>query len=600
MNRADPRKPFIIVDGKPFSYGAFATRVRKLTRVVAELCDDTRGMAILTRSATEMACLFVAALRAGVPVINVNPDQTPSERAHAMRASGISHVFVDPELDEGIVLPDKVTKTVIEDTVPRKSGLVGKLLGNKSAAAPEPEYARRIAEAAPVEQVTAFDPNRTAILLMSSGTTSEPKIVELSHGNVLAQLKIFLEVYGFTAETRLLNPLPVHFTDGIFHGPLHVLYAGATLYRPSSFKFEELDELLLSIYRDRITHFFIVPTILALINALPDSFDDAFDTPDFKMIRTAGDRLSVPLWEAFEKRFSVKVSDEYGLSETSCAATYCVPEAGTYKRGTIGKPVGCTVRIVTAEGEDVAPGDIGELLIRGETIAKGYRNNPELTQKAFRDGWLRSGDLARMDDDGFLVITGRASGIIISGGININPADVSDVLLQHPDVADAAAFGVEDPTLGEKVVAAVAFRPAEAGDKSGLVEFCKARLAPHKIPRDIMVLEEIPRTLSGKPLIRKLRETFVAGQTGGPESGKDLAEGVILLASEVFNCNADDLSLASAPKSTAGWDSFAHVQLVLEAERRYGVTIPPREFLNIRTLKDLVQVLEKQNGTPGS
>lgn len=599
LDRVDPRKSFIVVDGREFTYGDFGKRMRKLTRVLGELCDETRGMAIVTRSATEMACLFVAALRAGIPVININPELTLSEREHALRASDVAHVFIDAEFSNEVSLPDGVTKTVIEGADPTTTGLVGRLLGGKRKASPSSDYAKLIEAAEPVAEAKALDPNRTAMLLMSSGTTSQPKIVELSHGNVMAQLDIFLQVYEFSSETRLLNPLPLHFTDGIFHGPLHILYAGATLYRPTSFQFDKLDELLLSIYRDRITHFFIVPTILALINAMPSSFDDVFDTPDFKMIRTAGDRLSVPLWQAFEERFSVQVSDEYGLSETSCAATYCVPEAGTYRRGTIGKPVGCTVRIVTEDGKDVEAGDTGELLIKGETIAKGYRNNPELTQKAFQDGWLRSGDLAKLDEDGFLVITGRASGIIISGGININPADVSDVLLQHAHVADAAVFGADDPTFGQKVVAAVVLQSPPDGsmnEKEALIAFCRDKLAQHKIPRDIMVLDEIPRTLSGKTIVRKLREMFAAGQTAGSGISDGLGEDVIQLASEVFNCGPKDISLNSAPKSTAGWDSFAHVQLVLEAERRYGVTIPPREFMNIKSLRDLVNVLEALNG----
>ncbi|WP_254694292.1 AMP-binding protein [Sulfitobacter sp. SK012] len=590
----------MVVDGVAFSYGQFDKRVKKLSRVLFETCDPDRGMGIITRSATEMACLFVAALRVGVPVININPELTPSERAHALRASNVAHVFIDRDIDDDHPLPENVTRIVVDAAKPDKTSFVGKLLGSGRKSAPKSDYEAHIDAAEPLEMAIPVDPDRTAMMLMTSGTTSNPKVVELSHKNIKAQLDAFREVYQFTAETRLLNPLPLHFTDGILHGPLHVLFVGATLYRPSVLEFDKLESMLLSVYRDRITHFFVVPTLLNLILSLPESFDDAFDTPDFRMLRSSGDRLGLPVWKNFEDRFSVRVCNAYGLSETVCEASYCGPQDGTYRLGTAGKPVGCEIRVMTSQGEEVALGDEGELWIRGDIVAKGYRNNPDATSNAFSDGWFRTGDLARLDQDGFVSITGRESGIIISGGININPADVSDVIMKLPWVTDAAVFGIDDPTFGEKVVAAVAL-DTEHDDKARareeIVGFCRDNLARHKVPRTVLLLNEIPRTLSGKAIVRKLRDIARAPEMTGEGRSNEVAKDVIRIASKVFNCEPKDLTLNSTAKSAVGWDSFAHVQLILEAERAYGVTIPPRAFLNIRSLKELAQILEEQNGT---
>lgn len=597
LSDADPGQPILVIDGKELSYKLFAQRVRKLTRVLGELCNAQAGVALCTRSPVEMAQLFVAALRGGIPVISLNPDLTSAERRLALTASRVSHVVLDRDILDQAPLPEGLTHTAIE-TEAAATGLVGRLLGGGASKTARAGLAKLIDAAEPVDEAVAPDPDSTAMLLMTSGTTSQPKVVELSHRNLEAQLKAFAEVYGLDRDARILNPLPLHFTDGIMHGPLHALFAGATLYRPSSFQFEQLEDLVLSIYRDRISHFITVPTIMAMIMGLPASFDDAFDTPEFKMIRSSGDRLPLPLWEAFENRFGVTVTNTYGLSETVSEATYCAP-ADRYKRGTIGTPVGCEVEIRDADGNAVDVGVEGELTIRGDIIAKGYRASPELTAVAFQNGWFRTGDLAIQDADGFLTIMGRSSGIIISGGINIQPADISDTLLRHPSVADAVAFGVSDPTFGEKVVAAVTLAPTyDATDdaKADLIAHCREHLAPHKVPRDLMMLDQIPRTPSGKALIGELQKRAQTAGASGMKNGVPLEEDVLVLAAEVFNCPENELSLTSEPKTTVGWDSFAHVQLILAAETRYDIKIPARDFLGVKTLGDLARLLEKTCG----
>lgn len=595
--RAEPRKPFMVVEGQTVTYAAFADRVCRLTTVLHELCDRERGMAIVSRSAVEMAHLFVAALRAGIPVININPDLAAPEMSRALSACKVSHVFIDRGSVSLASLPAGLKHTTIGSPGDAR-GLVGRLLSRTPKATPE-GLAALIGGAVPTAAVTQHAPEHTAMMLMTSGTTSQPKVVELSHRNLAAQLDAFKTVYKMDANARVLNPLPLHFTDGILHGPLHTLLTGATLYRPAAFRFDQLEDLLLSIYRDRITHFITVPTVLAMINRLPATFDDAFDSPDLRMIRSSGDRLPLPLWEAFEKRFGVRLVNTYGLSETVSEAAYCGPDAAHSKRGSIGKPVGCDAKIVDADGDPVASGQEGELLITGDIVMKGYRDEPALTAAAFDREWFKTGDLATCDEEGFLTITGRLGSVIITGGINVNPADVSDALLQHPTVADAVAFGLPDPVFGEKIVAAVSLSPGASSEPQALIAHCRDHLAAHKMPRDILIVDEIPRNPAGKALVRQLREKTESRAQGTRLTGGALEQDVLAFAADVFGCTATDLAVFSEPKTTLGWDSFAHVQLILEAEQRYEIAIPPREFMAVKNLGHLVRLIERRFD-PGS
>ena len=174
------------------------------------------------------------------------------------------------------------------------------------------------------------------LMLFTSGTTSAPKVVQLSHANLAAQLATFFKVYDYDADSRILNPLPMHFTDGILHGPLIAFMTGAMLYRPQRFNVQELGTLLDSVYRDRITHFNLVPAMLSLMDRLGEAYRDALATPDFRYIRSSGDRLPEALWRSVQERFGVKIINTYGLSETVCEALYCGPSDDTFRIGTIG------------------------------------------------------------------------------------------------------------------------------------------------------------------------------------------------------------------------------------------------------------------------
>lgn len=601
LERADPVKPFMVTDGKPLTYRQLVDRVSRLSGLLASKQLKTGNrVGIMSGDAAWAAVIMLASLRSGVAVINFNPEMTGREYAKALELTGLDHLFVDRDLLDTALLPDTMGHTAIE-TDKAGRGLMGRLLGRKANGAAHAETGGLRAEVEAAEPVSGQDavPDETiGLMLLTSGTTSnEPKVVQLSHANLAAQLTSFSKIYDFDAESRILNPLPMHFTDGILHGPLVTLMSGATLYRPKKFEVQKLDELLDSIYRDRITHFDTVPAILSLIVRLGSEYKDAFQTPDFRYIRSSGDRLPESLWRSVQDIFGTRVVNTYGLSETVCESLYCGPAPETFRLGTIGKPIDCEIRIVDEEGQPAGEGQSGELLIRGPHIMVGYFNRPDLTRDVIDDeGWFRTGDIASMDADGFVTITGRKKEIIISGGINIQPREIADILLEHADVAEAHVVGVPDPVWGERIACAVV--PANGSgttDAQELIAYARDRLAPGKTPQVIRFMDNLPRNPAGKVLVADIKRALNgSGTANGSAVTGTTEERVLAIAARVFSCDASDVHSGSEPQTTLGWDSFAHLTLVSEVEREFGLKLSARDVLRISTLGRLADIVEQK------
>ncbi len=590
QSQAVGTQAFMVVDGQGVGYGEFFDRMARLRTVfAAKGLGEGAHVGILTRSPHDMALILLAGLQASLAVINLNTDLSPSERRVAISAARLTHLFVDREfLDSGEL---GVALTVIEaDGSASESGLMKRLFGRSEPKRGPTGLHGELATAEPATAVSVReDPEMTALMLFTSGTTSQPKVVELSRRNLAAQLATFLAVYDYGPDCRILNPLPLHFTDGILHGPIITLISGATLFRPKSFDFTQLELMLASVYRDRITHFIVVPALLSMMDRLHDKFDDALATPDLRYLRSSGDTLPAALWRSVQDRFKVRVVNTYGMSETVCEALYCGPSDDRFRVGTIGKPVDCEVRIVGEQGEILTRGHSGELLIRGDNIMKGYLDQPDLTSSTVVDGWLKTGDLAVQDDDGFVSIVGRKKSLIISGGVNIQPQDVVDAMLDHPGVAEAHALGLPDPVFNEIVACAVV--PRHPGlTVAELATHCRGLLAAYKVPRRILILPELPRSPAGKVLTRELADLFQQSEAGLPLAG-DLEAEVIAIAAEVFRCSPADLRPASDPRNTLGWDSLAHMGLIAAVEHRFGIRLAARDVLRVRRLEHLVDVV---------
>lgn len=583
---------FLVVDGKVTTRSAFNDRMRRCFSLFSSLgLGPGDRVAVFSSDVCDVATLMLAGLRAGIGMINLNPALSANDADVALTACKPRHVFVDDAIRLRLTLPAGLAFSRVGQTDPKPGG---GLFSRLRAQAPQSGLDVALAEQTPAPAPAAPAQDAVAMMLFTSGTTSAPKVVVLTHGNLSAQIDSFLTVFDHDAASRVLNPLPLHFTDGMLHGPILCYVSRASLYRPTRFEFTQIEDLLHSIWRDRITHFIVVPALLSLIDRLGDAFADAFSAPEFRYVRSSGDLLPEALWRNIESRFAVRVVNTYGMSETVCEATYCGPDDASYRIGTIGKPVGCTLRILDDDGAPVALGAVGDLQIAGPIVMQEYLDQPELTAATVTDGWLRTGDLATQDPDGFVRIVGRRKTLIITGGVNVHPQDVTDALLTHPAVAEAVTLGLPHAMWGEQVAAAVVLRPGMTATPRELTAHCEGLLTAHKLPRVLSILPDLPRNSAGKVVLAFIRAKLEGLDTSrGSLAETDLARQIIALAAATFGADVADLRLGSTPATTLGWDSLSHLNLLLAVERHFSVSMTASDVLRLQSIEDFVTTLTR-------
>jgi len=337
-----------------------------------------------------------------------------------------------------------------------------------------------------------------AVILYTSGTTGPPKGAELTHANLRGNARTTQEtLLEGTPEDVVMGCLPLFHVFGLTCALNAGVLAGSCLTLLPRFDGAKALEI---IERDRVTVFEGVPTMFTAMLHSPDR--DRHDVSSLRLCVSGGSAMPVEVMRGFEEAFGCIVLEGYGLSETSPVASFNHPHAER-KPGTIGTPIrGVEMRLVDDEGRDVATGDVGEIAIRGENVMKGYWNRPEETAKAIPDGWFRTGDLARQDEDGYFAIVDRKKEMIIRGGYNVYPREIEEALYEHPAVAEAACVGTPHPDLGEEVVAAVALKPGTQADPAELQAWVKERVAAYKYPRHVWLVESLPKGPTGKILRR--------------------------------------------------------------------------------------------------
>jgi len=345
-----------------------------------------------------------------------------------------------------------------------------------------------------------------AVILYTSGTTGQPKGAQLSHANLTKNAEIFAAtLLKASPEDIVMGCLPLFHVFGLTCGLNSSIASGATLTLLPRFS---PGEALGIIERDRVTIFEGVPTMYAAMLHHPGG-EDA-DVSSLRTCISGGSAMPVEILHEFEKKFGCMILEGYGLSETSPVASFNHPDAER-KPGSIGTPIaGVEMRIVDSAGATLAPGEIGEIAIRGHNLMKGYWGKPEATAEAIPDGWFRSGDLARVDDDGYYFIVDRKKELIIRGGYNVYPREIEEVLYEHPAVAEAAVVGIAHDELGEEVGAAIALKAGAAATPDELRAFAKERVAAYKYPRHVWLVETLPKGPTGKIVRREVERPVLA------------------------------------------------------------------------------------------
>jgi long-chain acyl-CoA synthetase len=344
--------------------------------------------------------------------------------------------------------------------------------------------------------------NDTAVVLHTSGTTGKPKGAELTHGGLARNAEITTRTWLEAGhDDVIMGCLPLFHSFGLTCGLNSAVTVGATLTLIPRFDPRKALEV---IERDGVTVFEGVPTMYsALLGAaaeLPDSV-----TSSLRVCVSGGASLPVQVLNDFDKTFDAMILEGYGLSETSPIASVNHP-GREHKAGSIGTPIeGVEMRVVDMAGNEVPQGEPGEIQIRGHNIMKGYWNLPEATAAAIdADGWFASGDVGKVDEDGYFYIVDRKKDLIIRGGFNVYPREIEEVLYEHPAVAEAAVIGLPHDPLGEEIGAAVALKPGSTADPAELRDFVKERVAAYKYPRHVWMVDSLPKGPTGKIVRREI------------------------------------------------------------------------------------------------
>ncbi|HZD25069.1 MAG TPA: fatty acid--CoA ligase [Alphaproteobacteria bacterium] len=492
-------KPALIFQDRTTSYAELDERA---SRVANGLIDEGVGyqgrVAILSRNVDYFFEIYYGATKAGAVLVPVNFRLAPPEVAYVVNDAEAEVLFVGPDyydLVRSIAGElDTVRRIVaLEDGAPEWDSYTA---WRQAGAADDPHRER--------------DPSDTAIQVYSSGTTGHPKGVELMHRNFLFMLPKVLEDWGVWDEHDVsMVAMPLFHVSGCQWGFV-AFYVGGT-----NVLMADVDPpaILKAIERYRITQTIFVPAVILFLLHTPGVEDTDFSS--VKQVVYGASPIPLPVLKQAVETFGCGFAQVYGLTETTGGITYLPPEDhdGSERMKSCGKPMRTAeIRVVDAEGEDCPPGEVGEIVVAGNQIMKGYWHLPEETAKAIDGRWFHSGDAGYFDAEGYLYIYDRVKDMIVSGGENVYPAEVESALAAHPKIADVAVIGVPDERWGEAVKAVVVAKPGEALSEQEVIAFARKNIAGYKCPKSVDFTDTLPRNPSGKILKRELRKPYWEGQ----------------------------------------------------------------------------------------
>jgi oxalate---CoA ligase len=453
-----------------------------------------------------------------------------------------------------------------------------------------------------------------ALFLHTSGTTSRPKLVPLRHSNLIASANNMVDTLQLSAADRCLNLMPLFHVHGLVGGLLAPLAAAGSAVCPANFRPGDFFQCLEA---TRPTWYTAVPAMHRAIVAEVIGQDDVATGRSLRFVRSSSSPLPPSLFSELVRIFQVPVVEAYSMTEAAHQMTCNPVTPGKQKPGTVGLSAGPEVALLDESGRLVcAAGATGEVVVRGPTVMSGYEANPEANAEAFVNGWFRTGDQGRLDSDGYLELTGRLKEQINRGGEKISPLEIDQMLLRHPDVSEAVAFGFPHPSLGEEIAAAVVPRAGTNIVPAKLQAFLHERLAPFKIPCRILILDRMPKGPTGKIQRRQLSKLLGLDAAESRHKSREHPEQLSALELELLelwrkmlNCNSiglDDDFFES------GGDSLLAMQMLLEVGKMIGHSVPETILFERSTIRELVrgiaefdlkvtpeiQILTKGNGPP--
>ena len=469
-------------------------------------------VAVMLPNCPQYVVAFFATVRLGATVTQLNPMYVEREIEHILRDSGAKKIIVYADMYPRVkavqaeTAVDEIIVVDLQGTAELQEGdrLFDEYLKGATGAAPE-------VEVDPEEDLAA--------LQYTGGTTGVSKGAMLTHRNLIANVSQTLDLFiddesAFSNNEKIVGVLPYFHIFGLTCVMLFGLRQGLEQLLVPRFEAQEMAEL---VKREEPVMFAAVPTMYMGLNALDDLKSYGFDR--VRTYNSGGSALPVELARSFQKKTGKTLYEGYGLSEASPVTHFNPPFLGDNREGSIGIPITSTdARVVDSEtGEREMPvGEPGELVIKGPQVMKGYWGMPEETENTLRGGWLYTGDVARVDEDGYFYIVDRKKDMILASGYNVYPREIEEVLFEHPDVSEAIAVGVPDEYRGESVKAFVVRRTDGEVTEEEILAFCKERLAPYKAPKSVEFREELPKSTVGKLLRRVLADEEQAKASSPP------------------------------------------------------------------------------------
>ncbi|MCA1573255.1 MAG: long-chain fatty acid--CoA ligase [Acidobacteria bacterium] len=487
-----PDKHFLFseADGRRFSYAEFDVAVnRTAALLVSQGVQKGDVVSLLMPNSAEYVIAYFACWKLGALAGPVNSLLKAHELAYTISNSEARALLIHPDF-----LP---TIESVRSDLPSLRSVI--------EFADEAQATRDFSDAEPGASLPEADVNKDdeAIIIYTSGTTGKPKGCLLTHANVIANARQISEWLSFTEQDRLLTIMPLFHMNAVSVTTMSALYPGGSSVITPKFSASRFWQII-SDYR--ITSFGSVATMLSmLLTTYPDGVPEGLRTEQLRFAMCGSAPLPAEVLKRFEETFHCLVIEGYGLSESTCRSTFNPPDERR-RAGSCGLPIGNEMRVVDDDDREVEEGALGEIVLRGENVLKGYYKNPDATGAAFRNGWFHTGDIGYRDPDGFFYIVDRKSDMIIRGGENIYPREIDEVLYQHPAIAAAATIGVVDPLYGEEVAAFIVLKEGTTATEEELIGFCRERLADYKCPKTVRFLSEIPKGPTGKLLKRELSE----------------------------------------------------------------------------------------------
>ena len=475
-------RPAVYLDGRVLSYSRLWDAAGRMTSLLSSLgIGPGDRVAVMLPNVPAFPAAFYGALAAGAVVVPVNPLLKSREVAYYLRDSG-------------------ATVLLAWHTAADEAGKAAAETGAQVIEISEPSLSALLADFAPVPEGVERADEDDAVILYTSGTTGTAKGAELTHASLRrnAWLMATTLLHAGPGDV-IMGCLPLFHSFGLTCALNTTIMSGSTLTLLPRF---DPGKALEIIGRDKVTIFEGVPTMYAAM--LHDPAGAQADTSSLRVCVSGGAAMPVEIMGGFEQAFGCVILEGYGLSETSPVASFNHPDKAR-KPGSIGTPIaGVQMRVVDPGGTELPAGEVGEVVIAGHNIMKGYWGKPEATAEAISDGWFRTGDLGRADEDGYFYIVDRKKDLIIRGGFNVYPREVEEVLYEHPAVAEVAVIGIPHDELGEEVGAAVTLKPGVTATTAELRAFAREQMAPYKYPRHVWFVPGLPKGPTGKILRREV------------------------------------------------------------------------------------------------